>query len=182
MMLSRVFGPNRKLKAIASDLYGVIVARARTPVLYMDLGVPDTTAGRFEMVVLHMVVVIDRLEQGSEPERKIGQVLFEVFCTDMDETLREFGVSDVVMSKRMKVMTLSFFGHKDGYLGALRSDNRDGMARALGRNLQLDQDRAADPALADYVFEFAGQVAAIGEGKFENGDSGLADTGTGAGR
>ncbi|MEK6216108.1 MAG: ubiquinol-cytochrome C chaperone [Boseongicola sp.] len=182
MMLSRLFGSDTKLKDIASDLYGVIVARARTPVLYLDLGVPDTTAGRFEMVVLHLIVVTDRLDRGSERERNIGQRLFEVFCTDMDETLREFGVSDVAMGKRMKGMTLGFYGRKDAYLGALALDDRDEMARALGRNIQPDQDRAAEPALSVYVFEFASQVAEVGEGKFETGQSGLADTGTGVAR
>jgi cytochrome b pre-mRNA-processing protein 3 len=180
MMLSRLFSSDGNLNAIASDLYGVIVARARTPALYKEFEVPDTTAGRFVMGVLHMVVVIDRLHRGSARERNIGQCLFEVFCDDMDQTLREFGVSDVVMGKRMNGMAQSFYGRKDAYLDVMRSGEREDLARALGRNLYADQDRAADPSLADYAIVFARQVAAVGEGVFESGKSALADTGTGA--
>src|SRR5207244_1769191 len=74
-------------------LYGAIVAQARSPVFYGRYGVPDTVNGRFEMVVLHTILVLRRLKE--EPGlRGLGQALFDAFCADMDANLREMGVGD----------------------------------------------------------------------------------------
>lgn len=177
-MLSRLFGADGTLDAISTELYGAIVALARQPRLYRELSVPDTVAGRFEMIVLHVVIIIDRLHRGSERERDIGQRLFEVFCTDMDETLREFGVSDVVMGKRMKGMAQSFYGRQDVYVEVLKSGDRDELSVALGRNLHPNQDLSASKALADYVMAMAHRVDAVGDGDFESGKAVFNDAGS----
>ena len=74
-----------------SALYGTIVAQARLPCFYRDYAVTDTVNGRFDLLVLHLVAVLDRLEE-DPALRDMGQVLFDRFCQDMDHNLREMGV------------------------------------------------------------------------------------------
>ncbi len=78
-----------------STLYGTIVAQARLPGFYREYGVADTVNGRFDLLVLHLSMVIDRLaeEPGS---REAGQALFDRFCQDMDHNLREMGIGDLL--------------------------------------------------------------------------------------
>src|SRR5882724_9487190 len=85
----------RKPNAPTIDaLYGAIVAQARLPVFYAGFGVPDTIEGRFDMVVLHLVLVLRRLRQGPR-SAALAQGLFDAFCRDMDHNLRELGVGDL---------------------------------------------------------------------------------------
>ena len=168
-MLSRLLGSDTALDRIAAEIYGAIVARARSPVIYADFGVPDTVAGRFEMVVLHMAVAMDRFAAGSERERAIGQRVFDLFCGDMDTTLREFGVGDAVMGKRMKTMAQAFYGRSSAYMSAFASGDRDELASALGRNLFPGEDRPADGQLCDYAMLLQATFAAVAPGGLERG-------------
>ena len=168
-MLGRLFRSDGVLDGIASDIYGAIVARARTPAIYADLGVPDTVAGRFEMVALHMVVAMERFGSGTHRERDIGQRVFELFCTDMDQTLREFGVGDAVMGKRMKKMARGFYGRSAAYTQALTTDDRDQLAAVLGRNIYPGEERAADVRLSDYARSFRLAFIAVESGALEKG-------------
>ena len=70
------------------SLYGVIVAQARRPPFYADYGVPDTPAGRFDMILLHLILVVRRLREEPAPIRALGQGVFDLFCRDMDHTRR----------------------------------------------------------------------------------------------
>ena len=97
-MFGRLFRRETGADAIASTLYGAIVAQARNPIFYEELGVPDTVSGRFEMVVLHVVLVLERLE-----DKAMGQRIFDLYCKDMDQSLREMGVGDLGVPKRMKM-------------------------------------------------------------------------------
>ena len=127
-MLGRLFRSDRAMEAIAAEIYGAIVALARAPVLYADFGVPDTVAGRFEMVVLHLTVAMERFGTGTDREKALGQKVFEAFCTDMDQSLREFGVSDVVMGRRMKKMAQGYYGRSAAYAEALSAGDPDALA------------------------------------------------------
>jgi hypothetical protein len=79
------------------DLYGVIVAQARSAAFYTDYGVPDTVLGRFDLIVLHLVLA--RLDGDGSSARGIGQKLFDLFCPDLDANLREMGVGDLAVAK-----------------------------------------------------------------------------------
>jgi cytochrome b pre-mRNA-processing protein 3 len=93
-------------------LYGAIVAQARSPVFYTHYGVSDSVEGRFELIVLHLMLVLRRLGAGrvvaSErgpslgPGSAVGQRLFDVFCRDLDDNLREMGVGDLPVPRRMR--------------------------------------------------------------------------------
>ena len=172
-MLGRLFGAKNDQKAIAADLYGAIVARARRPVIYAEYGVPDTVAGRFEMVLLHMTVFMERCEDGSSGERALGQQVFEIFCDDMDQTLREFGVGDAVMGKRMKKMAQSFYGRSKAYHDAFVTGSDDEMLAALGRNLFPDGQNRLDRRLAQHACKVRDEIMGVTAGALEQGAAAL---------
>jgi cytochrome b pre-mRNA-processing protein 3 len=160
-MFARLFRRDTEARAIASALYGAIVAQARNPVLYAQLGVPDTVDGRFEMVVLHTVVFLDRLQREGEAGKAVGQRIFDLHCTDMDRSLRELGIGDLGVPKRMKKIAEGFYGRAAAYGTALAADDEDGLAEAIARNVFRGADSASTAApLAAYVLTSARRMAA----------------------
>jgi cytochrome b pre-mRNA-processing protein 3 len=133
-VFARFFRRSSESDAIAAAFYGAIVAQARKLALYAGLGVSDTVDGRFEMIVLHAVLVLDRL-QGNEAERALAQAIFDLYCIDMDRSLRELGVGDLGVPKRMKKMTERFYGRAVAYRRALAASDTDALADALSRNV-----------------------------------------------
>ena len=118
----------------AADLYARIVGQARCPAFYLDLGVPDTVDGRFEMVALHAFLVIRRLTGASEGAARVAQALFDAMFADMDRSLREMGVGDLGVGRRVKKMVSAFLGRSAAYEAGLAS-GEDGLAAALRRNV-----------------------------------------------
>jgi len=101
-----------------STLYGTIVAQARMPCFYRDYAVADTVNGRFDLLVLHLELVLYRLT--DEPALKeFGQALFDRFCQDMDHNLREMGVGDLSVPKEMRRIGEAFYGRAQAYRTAL---------------------------------------------------------------
>jgi cytochrome b pre-mRNA-processing protein 3 len=133
-MIFKLFRRAPQSDSIAS-LYGMIVAQARAPAFYQDYGVPDTVDGRFEMVVLHTVLALRRL--GAEPELVSGegQALFDVFCRDMDGSLREMGIGDLKVPREMRRMAEAFYGRKAAYEAALANTESGPLMAALARNI-----------------------------------------------
>ena len=131
----------RRDREIAGRLYGEVVGQARLPAFYADGGVPDTVDGRFEMVVLHTYLVVSRLMSGGEEPRRIGQVLFDTMITDMDRSLREMGVGDLSVGKKVRAMGEAYYGRSRAYDAALAGDDAP-LGEALRRNVYgtLDQD------------------------------------------
>ena len=149
MILPLFRRPGRTIDA----LYGAIVAQAREPRFYAEMGVPDTVSGRFDMVLLHVVLVLRRLRQGEAGERALAQGLFDAFCRDMDHNLREMGISDQGLPRHMQRVGEAFYGRAQAYEAALGDGAGEGaLAVALARNVYPDS--AAEPsviALAQYV-------------------------------
>ncbi|TIS80786.1 MAG: ubiquinol-cytochrome C chaperone, partial [Mesorhizobium sp.] len=97
-MFQRLFGRERHAnRAITEALYAQIVAAARQTVFYSDWNVPDTPLGRFEMLSLHMYLIQHRLRGEGGAAAEIAQVLIDEFFLDVDHSLRELGISDVVV-------------------------------------------------------------------------------------
>lgn len=118
------------------SLYGAIVAQARKPVFYSGLGVPDSLNGRFDMIVLHLALVMRRLRAGAPPaEQAAVQQLFDHFCRDMEHNLREMGVSDLAVPRRMRAFGEAFYGRAAAYDRALESGDADALTAALCRNV-----------------------------------------------
>ena len=103
----------------AWPLYEAIVAQARSPELYRDLGVPDTLDGRFEAIVLHLVLVLRRLKRDFPEGIDLAEALQEAFFADMDRSLREMGAGDLGVGKRVKRMAEGFMGRLGAYEEAL---------------------------------------------------------------
>jgi cytochrome b pre-mRNA-processing protein 3 len=146
--------------AIPSTLYGAIVAQARTPALYTDLGVPDTVEGRFEMVVLHMALTLRRLFRGDEGSRAVGQAVFDVYGREMDDALRALGVKDTSVGKRMRFLTEAYYGRAKAYDDALDAGDAGALATVLGRTAYGRTDAVAAPALAAYMLAADNVLAA----------------------
>jgi len=136
---------------ISTALYGAIVAQSRAPALYTDLAVPDTVEGRFEMVVMHLALVLRRVWQGDEQAKAAGQATFDVFCREMDDALRALGVKDTSVGKRMRKLAEAYYGRAAAYDGAIAADSREALAAVLGRTVFGDEAAVAAPALADYM-------------------------------
>lgn len=134
-MFARLFRRDSHADAIASSLYGAIVAQARRPVLYTGFGVADTIDGRFEMVVLHLILVLDRLSREGADGQVLAQRLFDEHASQMDGTLREMGVGDLSVPKRMKKMAEALYGRAKAYRDALNADDHSALAAALARNV-----------------------------------------------
>jgi cytochrome b pre-mRNA-processing protein 3 len=118
-------------------IYEMIVAQARRPEFYADLEVADSLDGRFDMLALHAMLILRRFK--SEPDRtaKIGQDLFDHMFFDMDRSLREVGVSDLSVGKRVKQMSSAFLGRIAAYEAGL-ADTGAGLEEALIRNVYRD--------------------------------------------
>jgi cytochrome b pre-mRNA-processing protein 3 len=134
----------KDIRRVAQRLYDGIVAQSRLPVFYIGHGVPDTVTGRFEMIVLHMFLVLERLqaETGESGERagQISQALTEAFIGDMDSAMREMGVADVRVGKRMHQAAGAFFGRLMAYRKAIElapavAGQTDPLAAAIARNV-----------------------------------------------
>jgi cytochrome b pre-mRNA-processing protein 3 len=134
-MFSRFFRGEKAQDKTAAFLYGAIVAAARARALYSDVGVADDVDGRFEMMLLHMALVTRRLEHGGDAARETGQRAFDLFCRDMDNALREMGVSDTKVPKRMRQVGEAYFGRVAAYEPGLAAGNADILGEAFGRTV-----------------------------------------------
>jgi len=150
-MILRRFRPRSQHRSIG-DLYGAIVAQARRPGFYRDYGVPDTVPGRFDLIVLHLVLVLERLGSDAASGRGIGQELFDVFCLDLDANLREMGVGDLAVPKRMREFGEAFYGRQAAYRAALDAVDGRELEKALARNIFAGTGAGYGPArLAAYA-------------------------------
>ena len=137
-MIWKRFFASQPRNAYAWPLYEAIVAQARQPGLYRDLGVPDSLDGRFEAVVLHLVLVLRRLKRDFPEGVDLAETLQEAFFDDMDRSLREMGAGDLGVGKRVKRMAEGFMGRLGSYEAALDSlpvDGEAGLREALRRNV-----------------------------------------------
>jgi cytochrome b pre-mRNA-processing protein 3 len=162
MILAR-FRPSSRGGTI-HDLYGAIVAQARSSAFYASYGVPDTVQGRFDLIVLHLVLLLDRLNQDHSVGRDAGQKLFDLFCSDLDANLREMGVGDLAVPKEMRRFAEAFYGRQTAYLAALASPDEQDLERALARNIFQDVGgNAGARRLAQYTRAVLRQVVAQDE-------------------
>ena len=122
----------------SEGIYGMIVTRAREPLFYRDLGVPDTVNGRFDLLLMHLWLVLRRLKSVGSGTA-LSQALFDHFCADMDDNLREMGVGDLAVPKRMRAFGEAFYGRTAAYDMAL-TEGSEAFAQALCKNV-LDGER-----------------------------------------
>ncbi len=137
-----------------STLYGMIVAQARLPCFYRDYAVADTVNGRFDLIVLHLALVLDRLAQDPALQT-LGQGIFDRFCQDMDHNLREMGIGDLKVPKQMRRLGEAYYGRAQAYRAAWAAKDDGALVEALERNIYggSPSGSAAAPRLAAYLRE-----------------------------
>src|SRR5262249_9486447 len=117
--------------------------------------------GRLEMIMLHTVLFLRRLEGEAAPTRALGQGLFDRFCRDMDASMREMGVGDLAVPRKMRRIGEAFYGRQAAYRAALDAPDNGPLAAALQRNVFADGSEPAPASrLAIYVREAARRLAA----------------------
>ena len=134
-------------RAVIAGLYAATVAAARQPELFTSLGMLDTFEGRFESVTLHAALVLRRLNALPSPGPEMAQDLIDAVFRHFDHTLREMGVGDTVVPKRMKRMAEAFLGRSSAYDEALRCGS-EVLSGALARNVLATKDDAVPATLA----------------------------------
>jgi cytochrome b pre-mRNA-processing protein 3 len=123
------------------ELYCAAVAAARAPEFYADLGVPDTLDGRFDLVGLHAFLLIRRLRALPPPGTELAQAVFDAMFNDMDINLREMGVGDMSVGKKVKKMWEAFHGRATAYQSALAQPGTAELEAALQRNVWRGRGR-----------------------------------------
>ena len=144
----------RRNAAIVESLFDAIARAARHPSLYRVHGVADTVMGRYEMMTLHVWLFQHRAKGANEPLQAMAQDVVDTFFREIDHTLREIGIGDTTVPKRMKKLARMVYGRWDAYGAALDGGDRAALAEALRRNVYAeggDADGAA--GLAEFAFE-----------------------------
>lgn len=145
MLLKRLFSRSPRTNPVRS-VYEAIVALARQPVLYTDLAVPDTLDGRFDMIILHADAVVGHMQAGELQDQEFAQELIDEVFRDMDRSLREMGVGDMGVGKRVKKMATVYYGRADAYARA-RTQGDDDLAAAILRNVYAGDEVRAGEAM-----------------------------------
>lgn len=139
-------------KTAAAALYASIVTQSRQPEYYSQMGVADTVDGRFDILLLNASLAMRRLTAGGERGAKVSQALFNLMFQDMDEALREMGVGDLIVPKRIKQMGEAFYGRALAYDKALSSGDNEALQDALVRNVYRGaEDKDGAGRLAEYA-------------------------------
>ena len=174
-MIFGLFRKNKVNHALMVRQYDALTRAARDPVFFESMNVPDTVMGRFEMLSITLILYFRRTSTAGEPVKAIAQELVEAFFEDLDHSMRELGIGDNGVPKRMKKLAGMFYGRLDSYARALESDDRDALEAALRRNIHPEN---ADEALsmrllADYMMRAENALKTVPESVLANGDARL---------
>ena len=150
-MLKRLFKP-RPAQAAGRALYARTVTQSRTPALYAELGAPDTPEGRFELYSLHVYLLLERLKGQGDQASETAQVLFDTYLSALDHGLRELGVGDLSVGKKMRKLGEAFYGRVGSLEDALSALPDTGELQSmLERTVYEGADATEAPRLAAYV-------------------------------
>lgn len=152
----------------ATELYGRLVAQARAEPFYARLGVPDTPEGRLELIMLHLVLVQDRLKAEGQEGATLARALSETFIADLDDCLREMAVSDLAVPRKVKKAAAALFDRSRDYGAALAAEDASGLARHIQRHILmvpeegegLETSRPEAVRIAIYAHEARRRIAA----------------------
>jgi len=151
MILERLFRP-KPARIAGQKLYAGVVSQARQPEFYSRLVAPDTVEGRFELYSLHVVLLLDRLKRQGEPAADTAQALFDAYVSALDDALREMGVGDLSVGKKMRKLGEAFYGRVKSYESALASlPDEAPLAALVGRTVYAEAADAPTAAMVAYV-------------------------------
>ncbi|MFV0280349.1 MAG: ubiquinol-cytochrome C chaperone family protein [Rhodoblastus sp.] len=169
-MIFKLFS-TRSRKAAVARLYGEIMAAARQPALFLPpYGAPDTLEGRFDMLALHIFLTVKRLAGMAEPGPQMAQDLSDHLFAAMDRALREMGVGDLAVPKRIARLAADYNGRRTAYEAAL-GQGEAALAIALARNVhgRAEADASIALPLARYVLRAEAMLAGAPISAFEKG-------------
>ena len=160
MLFDKLFRPSAA-RIAGQALYAAAVSQARLPALYIDLAVPDTIEGRFELHNIHVLLLLHRLKGQGATATEIAQALFDTYVGELDGTLREMGVGDLTVPKRMRKLGEAFYGRTKAYDAALaETSGEGGLERLIARTLYDEVQSAPADRMADYVRRQSAALAA----------------------
>jgi cytochrome b pre-mRNA-processing protein 3 len=141
-----------EMRRKAGEIYGVIVTQARQPDFYSVLGIADTPSGRYEMVVLHLFLVLEWLRTARSAAPALPRLLVEAFIADMDDSLREMGTGDLAVPKKVRRAAAGLYERSTDYKAALLAGDGLALAGALAKHAYAGGVvNKASQALATYV-------------------------------
>jgi len=149
----KLFLRRRPLERQALDLYALAVEQARQPQFYTDMGVQDRIDARFEIYTLHVLLLFVRLRHEGPRGAEMAQKLFEHYVSALDNVLRELGVGDVSVGKKMRKLGEALYGRMAAYEKALSENDIEGLQTAIARNVYESEEPATGAALARYTVE-----------------------------
>jgi len=159
-MLKRLFKP-RPAQIAGRALYARAVAQSRSPALYAELGAPDTVEGRFELYSLHVYLLLERLKDQGAQAAETAQALFDTYLSALDNSLREMGVGDISVGKRMRKLGEAFYGRVNSFEQALATlPDASALEAMLGRTVYEGVDATKAPGLAAYMLTQRDALAA----------------------
>lgn len=153
----KLFRRNTDQRA-ADSVYVAIVAQARHPEFYRTLGVPDTLDGRFDLLVIHAFLFFHRMKGEGEAAQRHTQLVFDAMFSDIDHNLREMGVGDMSIGKKVRKMGSAFYGGTEVYDDGVTQYESDPsvLTEAVRRNVFSDETATRKSAqLADYMIKCA---------------------------
>jgi cytochrome b pre-mRNA-processing protein 3 len=156
-----IFNPFRKNPDpnAVHAVYNAIVAQSRQPQFYAEWGVPDTVTGRFDMICLHLALLFRRLRSERREVAEFSQAVFDLFFKDMDRSLREMGVGDMAVPKKIQKMGAVFYGLLASLSSALDMNDREEAAAVLARNIFDGEASPSAAQLVDYLFAESERLA-----------------------
>jgi cytochrome b pre-mRNA-processing protein 3 len=162
--LKRLLGLGRSTEQ-PEALYAALLAQARQPAFYQG-GVPDTLEGRFDLILLHLLLLLRRLREDALT-RALAQDVFDLFFREMDRALREMGVGDLSVPRRVHDMAEAFYGRARAYDAALGTPGNEALEAALARNVFAGAGDGEAPArLAGYARAAVETLAALPREEF----------------
>lgn len=148
LLLKRLFKP-RPARQLGRALYAGAVTQARQPAFYSRLRAPDTLEGRFELYSLHVILLVLRLRGHGPEAQDLSQAVFDAYVDSLDIGLRELGVGDLSMGKKMKKLGRAFYGRVKSYETSL--DDPTALEALLARTIYDGVDNPDTAAMAAYV-------------------------------
>jgi cytochrome b pre-mRNA-processing protein 3 len=158
-MLKNLFR-NRSGRRIGEAMYDLAVAQARRPAFYTRLGVEDRIDARFELYTLHVLLLVMRARDDGERGVEAAQDLFNAYVSALDHALRELGVGDTSVGKKMRRLGEAMYGRMTAYETPLKANDEAGLAAGLARNVLAGADASNGTALARYALESRRRLAA----------------------
>jgi cytochrome b pre-mRNA-processing protein 3 len=150
MKLNSLFSP-RPAVLTGRRLYTAAVAQARAPLFYAEMGATDTVEGRFELYTLHVVLLLRRLRGQGGAAGEVSQALFDAYLRALDDALREMGVGDLSVGKKMRKLGEAFYGRVKNYEEAMAAlPDRGPLEAVLARTVLMGQADRAGP-FVDYA-------------------------------